>query len=62
VKSFLSTKESLDREDIKYAKTEKVKDGFPEKPEEISAAKYHCVELMFYILIILRGKREDVKW
>jgi len=40
----------------------KVKDGFPEQQEEIFAAKYHCVELMFYFLIILRGKREDVKW
>jgi len=58
---MLSTKESLNRKEIKYAKTKKIKDCFPEQWKEILAAKNHCVELMFYILIILRGKREDVK-
>jgi len=44
---YLSTKESLNRERVKYAKIEKGKGVFPKWKEEIFAAKYHCVECMF---------------
>ena len=49
MKSFLlSTKESLNRDTCKIREDRKGKGGFPKTEKEIFAAKFHCVECMFY--------------
>ena len=56
MKSFLSTKESLDRLETEYTKTINRKVSSPKSGRNLRG------ELMFYIRLILRGKRKGVKW